>query len=523
MHKTTTWCLVTGMAGSLLWSAVAGAADTTEGLSMPQGARSNDLSIDRLRGLLWAGRTSSAQLVTLFEGAISRRDPTFGAVLAISPRAADAARAADEARLPGEPGGGLEGIPILLKDNIDADDGLPTTAGSLALNANVTGRDAPVVARLRAAGAVILGKTNLSEWANFRSTGSVSGWSGVGGQTRNARDPLRNPCGSSSGSAVAVAAGFAAAAIGTETDGSITCPAAVNGVVGLKPTVGLVSRTHIVPISATQDTAGPITLTVRDAAILLTAMAGTDPADPSSRQADAHKTDYAARLDTGALRGARIGVMRFAAGFHPATDAVFEAALGRLRGAGAILVDIREGPDKKALAAAEEKVLLTEFKTGLEGYLATTSPDRVKTRTLADLIAFNRQHAADEMPLFGQELFEASVKTTGLNDPEYLAALATGRRLAGPDGIDRMLAQNGVIALVGPTMGPACLIDPILKDQFVGGGTGTMAAVAGYPHLTVPMGDVGGLPVGLSFIGPAWSEATLLNLGYAFEQTARTR
>jgi amidase len=465
---------------------------------------------------------TSAQLVSGYQAAIAANDragANLHAIIALDPRAAEAARASDAARQPRQPAAALDGIPILIKDNIEVADGLATTAGSLALKDNVTGRDAPLVARLRAAGAVILGKTNLSEWANFRATPSLSGWSGVGGQTRNARDPLRNPCGSSSGSAVAVAAGFAAAAVGTETDGSIVCPAAVNGVVGLKPTVGLVSRTHVVPISATQDTAGPIALTVRDAAILLTAMAGSDPADPATREADARRTDYAAKLDATALKGARIGVMRFATGYNVATDRVFEEALGRLRSAGAVLVDIKDGPDRKAIGAAEQKVLLSEFKVGVEAYLASTSPDRVKTRTLADLIAFNRAHAAQETPVFGQELFEAAEKTTGLADPEYRTALATAQRLAGPEGIDRLLAQNGVVALVAPTMGPACLIDPILKDQFVGGGVGQLAAVPGYPHLTVPMGEVSGLPVGLSLIGPAWSESTLLSLGYAFEQT----
>jgi amidase len=490
---------------------------------MAQGARSQDLTIEQLRGLLWAGRTTSAQLVATFERAIASNDRAgrgLNAVIALDPRAMERARALDASRRIGEPGLALDGVPILIKDNIESADGLPTTAGSLALKDNVTGRDAPVVARLKAAGAVILGKTNLSEWANFRSTDSVSGWSAVGGQTRNAHDPLRNPCGSSSGSAVAVAAGFAAGAIGTETDGSITCPASANGVVGLKPTVGLVSRTHVVPISHTQDTAGPIALTVRDAAILLGVMAGGDPADPATAQADAHRSDYAGRLDPNALKGARIGVMRFTAGFHPATDAVFEAALARMKSAGAALVEIKEGPDRRALNAAEHTVMLTEFKAGLESYLATTAPELVATRTLADLIAFNRAHVLEEMAVFGQELFEASERTRGLTDPDYLAALATARRLAGPEGIDRMLEQNGVVALVGPTMGPACLIDPVLKDQFVGDGTGTMAAAAGYPHLTAPMGEVAGLPVGLSFIGPAWSEATLLNLGYAFEQAA---
>jgi amidase len=487
---------------------------------MTLGARSRDLTIEQLRGLLWARRTTSARLVTTFQEAIARANhagPRLNAVIALNPGAMDVARALDAAGRPAEGNAALDGVPILIKDNIDCDDGLPTTAGSLALKDNITGRDAPLVARLKAAGAVILGRTNLSEWSNFRSPASLSGWSGVGGQTRNAHDPARSPCGSSAGSAVAVAAGFAAGAIGAETHGSITCPAAVNGVVGLKPTVGLVSRTHMVPISHTMDTAGPITLTVRDAAILLSVIAGSDPADPATREADARKGAYA-RLDAGSLRGARIGVMRFTCAFHPATEDVFEAALSRLRAAGAVLVEIREGPDRMALGAAEQTVMLTEFKVGLEAYLAST-PAAVKTRTLADLIAFNIAHAAEEMALFGQELFEASEQTQGLDDPDYRAARATVRRLAGREGIDRMLARNGVVALVAPTLGPACLIDPILKDQFVGGAAGDLAAVAGYPHLTVPMGEVGGLPVGLSFIGPAWAEATLLNLGFAFEQT----
>ncbi|MDB5479946.1 MAG: amidase [Caulobacteraceae bacterium] len=522
MAKSKSRCVAFCVAAGLLTAGAAGAGDMNKGQSMAHRARPREMSIEKLRGLLWAGRTTSAQLVAGYEAAIAANDragANLHALIALDPRAGETARALDAARRPREPAVALDGIPILIKDNIDVDDGLATTAGSLALKDNVTGRDAPLVARLRAAGAVVLGKTNLSEWANFRSTASLSGWSAVGGQTRNARDALRSPCGSSSGSAVAVAAGFAAGAVGTETDGSITCPAAVNGVVGLKPTVGLVSRTHVVPISATQDTPGPIALTVRDAAILLTAMAGSDGADPATREADARRTDYAAKLDTGALRGARIGVMRFATGYHPGTDEVFEAALARLRVAGAVLVEIKEGPDRKALGAAEHKVLLTEFKIGVEAYLAGASPGRDQPRTLADLIAFNRGHAADELPIFGQELFEAADKTTGLDDPEYRAALAMAKRLAGPEGIDRLLAEGGVVALVAPTMGPPCLIDPVLKDQFVGGGAGQLAAVSGYPHLTVPMGEVSGLPVGLSFIGPAWSESTLLSLGYAFEQT----
>ncbi len=471
------------------------------------------------------GRTS-VQRVTVYETLIRAKDhagPNLKSVVVLNPRALAQAEARDEAVRDPSGQAPLSGIPILIKDNIETADPMATTAGSLALKDNVTGRDAPLVKRLRDAGAVILGKTNLSEWANFRSTHASSGWSAIGGQTLNPYDLRRSPCGSSAGSAAAVAAGFAPAAIGTETDGSITCPAAANGLVGLKPTVGLVSRTFIVPISASQDTAGPITLTVRDAAILLGVIAGGDLADPATREADAHKSDYAASLDAGSLKGARIGVMRFAAGFHPQTDAVFETALSSLRAAGAMLVEIKEDPGGKRLDDAEQVVLATEFKAGVNSYLGSTSPARVKTRNLADLIAFDRAHAAEEMAFFGQDMFEASEGTKGLSDPAYLAALASERRMAGAEGIDRMLARNDVVALVAPTLGPAWVIDEVLGDHALSGDAGQLAAVAGYPHLTVPMGQVSGLPVGLSFIGPAWSEARLLSLGYAFEQASRAR
>ena len=397
---------------------------------------------------------------------------------------------------------------------------MPPPAGSLALRGNISGRDATVAARLRAAGAIVLGKTNLSEWANMRGSRSVSGWSGVGGLTRNPWSPDRSACGSSSGSGAAVAAGLAAAAIGTETDGSVTCPASVNGIVGLKPTLGLVSRHNIVPLAHSQDTAGPMGRSVRDVALLLAAMAGSDPADPATKDADAHRADYAAGLDAGALHGSRIGVMRFEAGFHPETDMVFAHALDVLRQAGATLVEIGKLPGTAggadAIGDAELVVLLTELKADLNTYLATT-PAAVRARTLADLIAFNRAHAERELGLFGQELFEKAQATKGLSDPAYLAARATSLRLAGVDGIDRMLAENRVDALVAPTSGPAWVADTINGDHS-SGQTSTLPAVAGYPHLSVPMGLVAGLPVGLSIVGPAWSDARVLSFGYAFEQ-----
>jgi amidase len=442
---------------------------------------------------------------------IAALNPRLRAIIATDPTAMDQARRVDALGLSGP----LAGKPVLIKDNIEVAGPLATTAGSLALLGNVTNRDAPLVARLRAAGAVILGKANLSEWANFRSTNSVSGWSAVGGQALNPYALDRNPCGSSSGSATAIAAAMVRLAIGTETDGSITCPAAMNGVVGMKPTVGLVSRTHIVPISASQDTAGPMAASVREAAELLTAMAASDPADPSTKEADSRKADYAAALDREALAGQRIGVLRFAAGFG--TDEPFERALAILRASGAFLVEIDgiEDFDEGALGRNEYQVLLTEFKHGLNAYLATI-PSAVTTRTLADLIAFNQANSEREMGLFGQDIFEMAQQTQGLDDPAYRRALRVSFAAAS-GAIDGLLQEHGLVALVGPTVSPAWKIDPVNGDQVPGSGAGNLAAVAGYPHLTVPMGLVKGLPVGLSFIGPKWSDALILSLGYAYE------
>ena len=441
---------------------------------------------------------------------VQQIDPQIGSVIALDPTAMDQARRVDSSGFKGP----LAGQAVLIKDNIESAGPLPTTAGSLALVNNVTNRDAPLVARLRASGAVILGKTNLSEWANIRSSHSISGWSAVGGQTRNPWALDRNPCGSSSGSGAAVAAGLVHFAIGTETDGSVTCPAAINGIVGLKPTVGLVSRTHIVPISHSQDTAGPMTPSVREAAELLSVIAGSDPEDPATADADRHKVDYAARLDAGSLKGKRIGVMRFASGFG--TDAAFETALAILRRQGAVLVEIKKFDDK-AIGPNELKVLMTELKADLAKYLKG-SPAPIAVRSLADVIAFDQAHQREEMALFGQDEFEKAEKTKGLDDPAYKKARAISFQAAGPNGIDRLLRQYRVVALVGPTMPPSWKIDAVNGDQIAGGGASSLAAVAGYPHLTVPMGLVKGLPVGLSFIGPKWSEARLLSLGYAYEQ-----
>jgi amidase len=443
-------------------------------------------------------------------------NPRLRAVIAADPTAMDQARRLDAT---GTPRGALFGMPILIKDNIETMGPLPTTAGSLALAGNVTNRDAPLVARLRAAGAVIVGKANLSEWANFRSNDSISGWSAVGGQTRNPHALDRNACGSSTGSAVAVAAGMVPAAIGTETNGSITCPAAINGIVGFKPTVGLVSRTHVIPISETQDTPGPMARTVREAAMVLDAIAGSDTADAATAEADRRRRPYAAQLNADSMRGRRIGVMRFAAGFG--TNIPFEEALATLRAQGAVLVDIAEMPNRGQMGAASFQVLLHEFKDGLNRYLATTPP-AVRTRTLAQLLEFNRANAAAEMPLFGQELFEQAEATAGLN-ADYRRHRETMQRLAGAEGIDRVMREHNIDALVGPTMPAAWFIDAVHGDVISGGGGGGLAAMAGYPHLTVPMGHVRGLPVGISFLGAKWSDGLILSIGYAYEQASRKR
>lgn len=476
-------------------------------------------SITDLQADMTAGRTTSEAITRAYLERIRTIDPKLHSVIATNPQALTQARALDAERRAGRVRGPLHGVPILLKDNIEAAE-LPTTAGSLALKDNRTNRDAPLTARLREAGAVILGKTNLSEWANIRSRDSISGWSAVGGQTRNPYALDRNACGSSSGSGVATAASLAAAAVGTETNGSVVCPAAVNGVVGVKPTVGLVSRTHVVPISGSQDTAGPMARTVEDAALLLHALAGSDPADPVTAAADTRRADYAATLKPDALQGKRIGVLRYQAGFDPETDAVFDQALRALTAAGATLVEIAAPPAGYATGGADEfEVLKIELKRDLNAYLASTPPN-VTTRTLADLIAFNDRTPA-ETPYFGQDVFVAAEATSVGAD--YAARREANRLRNGPNGIDKLMADNKVDALVAPTTSPAWPIDPVNGDNYPGGGASRMAAVAGYPHVTVPMGQVRGLPVGLSFTGEAWSEAKLLGFAYAFEQRTKAR
>lgn len=443
--------------------------------------------------------------------AIARLDdaeqgPQLNAVIVANPAAP-----AEAARLAGT--GPLSGRTVLIKDNIETRE-WPTTAGSLALVANRTNRDAPLVARMRAAGGVVLGKTNLSEWANIRNSPSTSGWSGVGGLTRNPHAIDRNTCGSSSGSGAAIAAGMAWAAIGTETDGSITCPASVNGIVGFKPTVGLVSRTHVVPISSSQDTAGPMAKTVADAALLLTAIAGTDPADPATLEADARKTDFTRDLAAASLKGLRIGLLTRAVGNHPGVRKVFAQAVADLKAAGAEVLEIDFQPDP-SMGRDESYVLRYELRRDLNAYLKTL-PGTGLPRSLAEVIEFNQANAEKELRWFGQETFIAAEKLT---DAEaHARARANSLKLAGELGIDKLLADNKVTLLIAPTGGPAWASDLVTGDRFLGIGAGSLAAIAGYPHLTVPMGAVERLPVGLSIMGAKWQDHSVLQAGAAYER-----
>jgi amidase len=479
-----------------------------------------DATITSLSADLAAGRTTSVKAVTAYLAriaAMDRKGPKLNSIITLNPDALWQARARDAERRAGKARGPLHGVPILLKDNIEAA-GMPTTAGSLALAHNDPGRDSPVAAALKAQGAIILGKTNLSEWANFRSERSMSGWSAVGGLTRNPYALDRTTCGSSSGSGAAVAAGFAPAAIGSETNGSIICPSSMMGLVGLKPSIGLVPRTHIVPISHSQDTAGPMARSVRDVAILFSALIASDPGDPTTANAMSHAKDYAAALDPAAIRGMRIGVIR--GGAQPDLLARFDTALDVLKTAGATLVEVTK-PPMEGMGDASYDVLKYEFKADLDAYLATTREDQVPARTLQSLIAFNAANRDREMPLFGQDIFAMSQEKAPLTDPVYKAAREKSLRLAGKEGIDAMLAADKLDLLVMVSYGPAWPSDTVWGDQYEGpsGSTGP-AAIAGYPHLTVPMGAVRGLPVGLSFIGAAFTEQTLLNAGLAYEQAA---
>ena len=452
---------------------------------------------------------------------IDKRGASINSVIETNPEALSIAAELDGERRRGNVRGALHGVPVIIKDNIDTADRMETTAGSLALVGSRPARDAAVAEKLRRAGAVIIGKANLSEWANFRSTRSSSGWSARGGQTRNPYALDRNPCGSSSGSAASVSANLAVVSVGTETDGSIVCPSSANGVVGIKPTVGLVSRAGIIPISHSQDTAGPMARTVTDAAIMLTALAGYDARDEATSQVRTRRAeDYTQALDRNGLRGARIGVARRFFGFNDGVDRLMNDAVNRMREQGATMIDITDFGDRRELSPAEFEVLLYEFKTDLNAYLSNRGVPQI--RMLQDLIEFNNRNREREMPFFGQDIFIRSQAKGTLEDEAYRRARATGIRLARTEGIDRVMTQNRLDAIIAPTGSAAWPTDLINGDHFTGGSS-TFAAVAGYPNITVPAGFIFGLPVGISFFGRAFSESQLIKLAFAFEQATLHR
>lgn len=509
----------------------------TAGLAVPEWLRGqtqssttsfggmNEITLENLRQGLASGKFTARHLAEHYLArieALDRKGPAVNSVIEVNPDALAIADDLDRERRAKGPRSPLHGIPVLIKDNIATADRMQTTAGSLALVGSRPPKDSFVVSRLRNAGAVILGKTNCSEWANFRGRHSTSGWSGRGGQTRNPYSLDRNPSGSSSGAGVAAAANLCAVCVGTETDGSIVSPSSINGLAGIKPTVGLVSRSGIIPISHTQDTAGPMARTIADAAALLGVLAGVDPDDPATEAASSHiETDYTRFLDANGIRGARLGVVRKYAGFNMHVDHVFEEALAALKAAGAEIIDPVEIASIEKLDEPENEVLHFEFKTDLNRYLAwlgASSP----VHNLEEVIAFNQKNRARELPWFGQESMEKAQAKGDLTSPEYQKALADCRRLSREEGIDAAMDKFRLDALIAPTDGPAWPTDPINGDHF-SAGTSTLAAVAGYPHVTVPMGDVFSLPVGISFFGRAWSEPTLIKLAYSYEQATKAR
>src|SRR5262245_7150086 len=511
--------LATGAAVGLLVAATG--ADTP---NSDQPFEFSELTIAELQHGMTSGnytaRLLTEKYLTRIE-AIDRKGPGLNSVIELNPDALAVANALAKERKDKGARGPLHGIPILIKDNIDTADKMATTAGSLALVGARPPHDAFIVKKLRDAGVVLLGKTNLSEWANIRCSYSTSGWSGRGGLTKNPYVLDRNPCGSSSGSGVAVAANLCAAAIGTETDGSIVSPASANGIVGIKPTVGLLSRTGIIPISQSQDTAGPMTRTVRDAALLLVAMAGKDKDDPATTESEGKTSDFTIVFDPNSLKGARIGVARNYFGFHDIVEAVMKESLAALKHNGAILVDPADVPNADKVGDAEMTVFLYELKAGLGAYFARLGAN-APVKSLKDVIAFNEHNAKREMPYFGQDTLEKAETKGPLTSYEYIEALAKCRRLLRTEGIDAVMDKHKLDALVAPTLGPACVTDLVNGDRWLGSAS-TAAAVAGYPHVTVPAGFVFGLPVGLSFFGRAWSEPTLIKLAYAFEQATKAR
>jgi amidase len=513
--------------GALLLVAAAGAVLAGSQAPAPAPFDLDEATITSLQQRMQSGQETARSLVDKYLArieAIDRSGPALHSVIEVNPDARTIADRLDGERRGGRVRGPLHGIPVLIKDNIATADRMMTTAGSAALAGVTPPRDAFIVTRLRDAGAVVLGKTNLSEWANFRSTHSTSGWSGRGGQTKNPYALDRNPSGSSSGSGAAIAANLAVVAIGTETDGSIVSPSNNNGLVGVKPTLGLVSRAGIVPIAHSQDTAGPMTRTVADAAALLGAIAGADPDDPATKAAAANgRRDYMSSLDPGGLKGARIGVVRNKYfGSSPATDALAEAAIAVMKQQGAVIVDPANIPTLGKFDDGEFQVLLYEFKADLNKYLTwlgAASP----VHSLKDVIAYNDAHTDQEMPYFGQEIMTMAEKKGPLTDPKYVAALARNRQMARVLGIDATMTKYKLDALFAPTSGPAGLIDLVNGDSGGGSSPSTVTSVAGYPHITVPGGFHRGLPVGMSFFGRAWSEPTLFKLAYAYEQATKHR
>ena len=464
-----------------------------------------------------SGEITSAALVKGYLARIEQLDGKVNSVLSVNPNALEEANAIDKKLANGKTLGPLAGIPVLLKDNIESDE-LPTTAGSMALLNNNTGRNAPIVAKLKAAGAIVLGKTNLSEWANFRSESSISGWSAVGGLTRNPHMLSRSACGSSSGSGAAMSLRLASLAVGTETNGSIICPASINGVVGFKPTVGLLSRTHIVPISFSQDTAGPMTSSVQDAWLMASVMAGADKNDSATKNADDHLLEIpSSSLLATDLKGKRIGVVRYRQGDNPHVLAVYEKALKQLEASGATLVDISDFSQPDSFWADSYNVLLSEFHHSINEYLSN-SPASLPAKNLSELIEFN-QATPRELALFDQDIFEKSLASSAIDSDEYKRALRLIRDTAGENGIDALLSKHNVDVLVAPSNSPSFLIDGVYGDHSPVGfiGIGYLAAIAGYPHLTVPAGQVKDLPVGISFIGGKWQDKKVLEIGSIFE------
>jgi len=485
----------------------------------------DEITIAELQEGMKSGRFTAHSLVEKYSARIDdidKRGPAVNAVIEMNPEAFAIADALDKERKANGPRGPLHGIPVLIKDNIDTADRMLTTAGSLALVGSKPPKDSFVAQKLRAAGAVILGKTNLSEWANIRSSHSVSGWSGRGGLTRNPYALDRNPCGSSSGTGAGISANLAAVGIGTETDGSIVCPSSSNGLAGIKPTVGLVGRSGIIPISHSQDGAGPMCRTVRDAAILLGALTGVDPDDPATAASAGHsQNDYAQFCDPDGLKGARIGVARKYFGFNDAVDALMQQSLDVMKKQGATLVDPADIETLGKFDESELLIFMYELKADLNSYLARLGPS-APVKTLKDIIDFNEQNRAKEMPWFGQDLFIKAEAKGPLTEKEYLDALAKSHQLARAEGIDALMDKHQLDAIVAPTGGPAWLTDLINGDH-VSGGSSNAAAVAGYPNINVTAGYLSGLPVGISFFGRAWSEPVLIKLAYSFEQATKAR